>query len=240
VITRDGTIIDGYARWELARRQGRLTLPCLEYDLTQAEALEWLLQSHRRSDGLNAFCRILLALDLEPYLQEKARSNQRAGGQSKGSSNLTKAERLDVRREIAAAAGVGAGNVTKVKQLIATADPEILEALRRGEIRIHRAWLWSKLAREAQRDKLLTYRSERGVKGAIRTLLAQHRPKSSPEVVGIGDLARQLAAVDSSRVGPVMVNVIKAPGRAVFITEELFRELGLQKELALTCSTKNP
>jgi len=36
--------------------------------------------------------RILLALELEPWFKEKARSNLRAGGQNKGSSKLTEAE----------------------------------------------------------------------------------------------------------------------------------------------------
>src|SRR5205085_67717 len=98
-----------------ARLQGRATLPCVEYELTESEALHWLLQRHRRAYALNDFCRILLALDLEPWFKEKARSSQQAGGQDKGSSKLTKAERLDVRSEIAAAAGVSAGNVSKVK-----------------------------------------------------------------------------------------------------------------------------
>lgn len=47
VIARDHTIVDGYARWELARQQGRPTLPCIEHELTDAEALNWLLQKHR-------------------------------------------------------------------------------------------------------------------------------------------------------------------------------------------------
>jgi hypothetical protein len=84
VTTRNGIIIDGYARWELARRQGRQTIPCLEYDLTDEEALRWLIQSHRPSRGLNSNSRALLALDLEPRLQERARANQQAGGQNKG------------------------------------------------------------------------------------------------------------------------------------------------------------
>jgi len=58
---------------------------------------------HRRSNGLNAFSRILLALELELDFKKKARSNQRSGGQAKGSSNLTEADRVDVRSEIAAA-----------------------------------------------------------------------------------------------------------------------------------------
>jgi hypothetical protein len=148
MITQDRTILDGYGRLELARRRGRAALPCIAYELTESEALHWLLQKHRRSNGLNDFSRILLALELEPWFKEKARSNQRAGGQNKGSSKLTEAGRLDVRSEIAAAAGVSVGNVTKVKQLKVAATAEVLQALRSREISIHRAWGWSKASPE--------------------------------------------------------------------------------------------
>ena len=80
-------------------------------------------RKHQRSDGLNAFCRILLALELEPWFKARARYNQQLGGQKKGSSNLAEADRLDVRSEIAAAAGVSTGNVSKVKQLASAAHP---------------------------------------------------------------------------------------------------------------------
>jgi hypothetical protein len=103
MITQDGTILTGYARVETARQQGLLSLSGIEYELTEIEALHWLLHKHRRSNGLNDFCRILLAMDLEPWFREKARSHQQAGGRNKGSSKLTEAGRLDVRREIAAA-----------------------------------------------------------------------------------------------------------------------------------------
>ena len=67
VITRDKFIIDGYARWELAKRRDRPTLPCIEHDLTSEEALEQLIRMHRQSHGLSDFIRIELALDLESY-----------------------------------------------------------------------------------------------------------------------------------------------------------------------------
>jgi len=88
---------------------GRQTILCLEYDLTDEEALRWLIQSHRPSRGLNSYSRALLALDLEPCLQERERAKQQAGGQSKGSSHLTEAHRMDVRSEIALIAGVSKG-----------------------------------------------------------------------------------------------------------------------------------
>ncbi len=123
LITQNGTILDGHARWELARRQGRHTLDCLEREMTEEDALLHLLQNHRGSAGLNHFTRILLALDLEPWFKMQARSNQQRGGLMKGSSNSTQAERLDVRAKIASAAGVSLGNVTKVSSSSSTHIP---------------------------------------------------------------------------------------------------------------------
>jgi hypothetical protein len=150
VITRHRKIIDGYARLELARRQGRATILCFEYDLSGEESLRWLIQTHLPCRGLNAYCRTLLALDREQSLKDKALANQQAGGRNKGSSNLTEATTLDVRSEIAAAAHVSAGNVTKVKQLRERAHAEVVQAVRTGEISIHRAWQWSPEAHKEQ------------------------------------------------------------------------------------------
>jgi hypothetical protein len=205
--------------------------------LTESEALHWLLQKHRRSNGLNDFSRILLALDLEPWFKEKARSNQQAGGRSKGSSKLTEAERLDVRSEIAAAAGVSVGNLSKVKQLLMTAQPELLQALRSREVSIHRAWGWSKASPEQQREELKFYQSGRGVKKTIRLLVSRHRLNSRRAVSDLGNLIRQLSALDTSKFGPVSVAVIKAPGRIVFLTEELSQALESQQELPLSCAS---
>ena len=231
VISQDQIVLDGYAQWELARLQGRLTIPCLEYELGEEEALRRLVQSHRRSQGLNDFARILLALDLEPWLQERARSNQRTGGQIKGSSTLAKAPRLDVRSEIAAAAGVSTGNVTKVKQLVQAAHPNILQTLRLGEISIHRAWQWIPLSPAEQRAALQQFHSQRGVRKVIRGLVNRHRQKEPSISADTTDLVRLLRALESETIDSVSVSVVDAPGRTVFLTKDLFHSLGPQKEL---------
>ena len=136
VITQDHMIIDGFARWTLAHLQGRPTLVCIEYEMSETEALQNLLQRHRRSSGLNDFIRICLGLELEPFLKEKGRARQQAGGQNKGSSILTEAQRLDVRKEIARIAGVSVGNVTKVNQLMTTAHSDIIQSVA-GERTFH-------------------------------------------------------------------------------------------------------
>jgi hypothetical protein len=182
-ITQDYAILVGYALWQFACWQGRTTLSCQQYEMTEEEAVLWLLQKARPVSGLNGFSRVLVALDLEHCFKERALANQRVGGAMKGSSNLTEANRVNVRREIAAAAGVSVGNVAKVKKLILDPHPELLEALRSGEIRIHKAWQWSKESPREQLKALKQYRMERGVKSTIRSLISKHR---SGETVALG------------------------------------------------------
>jgi hypothetical protein len=233
IITAHRTIVDGYARVELARLQGRTTITCIEHKLTEAEALHWLLQRHRRSNALNAFTRILLALELEHGFREKALANQRAGGQNKGSSNLTEAQRLDVRAEIAAAAGASVGNVSKVKQL-KFSHPKVLQALKCGEISINKAAQWSRKPEEEQLQSLERCQSERGIKKTIRTLLSRHKSEPPPTISALTKLLSRLCSLDLGRFGSVSVDVIKTPGKTIALSELLIRALESQGELTLT------
>ena len=236
---RRSIVIDGYARWELARMKGRLVLPCVEYELTEEEAIRWLLQKHRRSNGMNDFCRILLARELEPCLKAKALSNQRFGGRMKGSSNLTEDATVDVRKEIAAAAGVSVGNVTKVKQLVGIGHPELLEALRGSEVSIHRAWKWSTESPDQQIEALRTYRAERGVNKSIRDLISRQKQKQTPTAPDLGSLARRLSELEPYESNSVRVSVIRAPGKMIFVTEELIQSLRPYQESMPICTTDN-
>jgi hypothetical protein len=234
-VTRDGLIIDGYARVERARMLGRTTILCIEYARSEEEALRDLLERHRGSNRFNNFCRILLALDLEPLFREKACANQRAGGEKKGSSNLTEAEKIDVTAKIAEAADSCTGNVTKVKQLLRTAIPEVVQSLRRGEISIHKAWLLSKQPPAKQREELALPQCEKRIKRDMRILASRHRARSLTTVLDPSNLIRQLSALESRKSGLFHVFVSNAQGKAVCLTKELLLELGAQQELIPPC-----
>ena len=234
-ITRDGLIIDGYARVERARMLGRTTILCIEYDLTEEEALRELLERHLGSNRLNDFCRILLARELEPWFKKKALANQTAGGENKGSSKLTEAERVDVTAKIAEAADVSVGNISKVKQLLMTAIPEILQALRRREISIHRAWLLSKEPPANQREELALPQCKRNIKKDMRILASRHGSQRLPIVPDPSNVIKQLSALESRKPGSFRVFVSNAPGRNICLTKELLLELGAQGEPIPTC-----
>jgi hypothetical protein len=108
-------ILEGYVLCHLPRLQNRLTLTCIVRPMEREAAL---LHRNRSSKGTGDFVRILMAMELEPWFRERAKSNQIVGGREKGSTHLAEADRLDVRMEVARAAGVSAGKVSKVKQII--------------------------------------------------------------------------------------------------------------------------
>ena len=62
VITTDGTILDGHARWQVAIERAQPDVPCLELDVTEDEALQVVIERHRAHEGLNDYGRIVLAL----------------------------------------------------------------------------------------------------------------------------------------------------------------------------------
>ena len=172
IINQEFEILDGYELVHYAGLQKRLTLSCLQFNMSKQESLLCLLRNHQRSAGLNDFCLILLALGLEPGLKAEAQENQSRGGRLKGLSVLAQASPVDVRAAIAKLAGVSAGNVSKVKGLLTSGDPKILEALRCGDLTINRASAWSTCSHYEQRAAYSKYQSDKGMNTLIRTLIS--------------------------------------------------------------------
>ena len=241
IVTRDGFIIDGYGRWELAKRQERPTLPCVEYELNQQKALLWLIQTQRPSQGLSDFIRIELALDLEPHFKDKALLNRQEGGRLKGLSKLAEAEKVNSRMEIARIAHVSVGNVHKVKYIRDHACSPLKEAARTGEISINLADEWSHEPEPKQHECLRILRIERGIRRKARNLVATELARTAPSkpdehVMRLRDLVtlvNQLATIAPERLNEfdsIELTPVHSPGRAIFVTEELMRALTPHQE----------
>jgi hypothetical protein len=176
----------------------------------------------------------MLALELEPRFKDRALSNQQLGGQIKGSSILTKADRIDVRAQIATAAGVSVGNVSKVKSVITAALPEILEALRNGEITIHRAATWLRNPK-TQLDELRWFRNRRGIERDVSTLLSKHGTQraESAHRLDIHRVVNGMLAMVRCKAASVFVREVQIPGMALLLSSELVKALENQEELPL-------
>lgn len=230
IITAAGIVLEGHDRVEAARRNGEPGLACLVYESSEDDALTWLLRRHRPCKGWNDFTRIVIALELEPTLRARASANQSRGGRDKGSSNLTEDERIDVRREVAQIAGVGVGNVTKVKQSLPLICSEIRTALSLAEIRIHRAWLWRNKSHTEQRKALSEHLEKKALSATVRRLLIQQLANSRSDV-NAGIVIHRLLEVLQNDPGLIKFSVFRFDGPRLLITDDLLRLLESQGSL---------
>ena len=207
------------------------------------EALQVVIQRHRRSEGLNDYGRIVLALGLESYFRERRRPAP-STGHTRASSKLTNHEHRDVRKDIAEEAGVSTGNVTKVKQLLNIVIPEVRDRLLRGEVSIHRAWQWRTLNPKGQRDALLNPKGQRdallnpkgqrdalwthlyqgGIQKTVSRLVRSHTDTCAPAQPA--DVAvTVLSGLPKYDPNDITVAVVDVPGRAVAVTRACYNEL---------------
>jgi hypothetical protein len=219
-ITRRGLIIEGYAAWQAARAHSKARVSCLECDLTDDQALELLIARHRRSSHLNAFTRVVLALRLESSYQA-ALVQRLTTGATPTPSNLTKRVQQDVRSQVARLADVSTGNVTKVKQILARCIPEVHQALRRGTVTIHKAWLWREWFPERQRSALAAYEHRHDLSRVVRQLIAKQVREAGGGDANLRTRLKQLD-LDDERLA---VHVVDVPGLTLIVTRDAYEAL---------------
>ena len=191
-----------------------------------------IISHHQPRRGWNAFIRIRLALKLEPYFQQRALDNMRAGGKYKGLANLPEAQQIDVRQEIARVAGVGARNVSNVRTILQTAHPRLIETLRDGTLTINRAIQFCKLPWAEQLEQFIRYSEERATNKVIRRSIARPKEENiSPDVVTVLNALQQR---EGRQPGSVEVRVGRQQRTVVLIGQDLLTGPHSERELKLT------
>jgi len=232
LITTNWTILAGIGRWRLAVFEGRHEIHCIEYPLSEQEALQFIIRHHQPQSEWNKYIRICLAMKLEPYFQQRARDNMRAGGKYKGLANLPEAQHINVCQEIARVAGVGARSVSNIKTIRETAHPRLEEALRDGTLTINRAIQFCKLPRAEQLEQFIRYSEERATNKVIRRTIA--RPKEERASLDVVAVLDALQCREVREPGSVVVRVDRHNRTIVLISQDLLAGLHSQKALPLT------
>lgn len=200
-ITKLGIIISGVGEWRLAVFERKPYVYCVEYDLDNNQALQFILERSGTPKGLNDFVRIRLALTLEDYLRAKGRANMSTGSKHKGLINSSNLTPIDVRRSIANITGTGTGNVDKVRTILQKAHPHIIRALRDGSLRIHRAWTWCKFS---MMDQLKAFNElEEGP--SMRKTARKINKTSLPPSLTTSQILQSLKRFETAHLGQVRV-----------------------------------
>ncbi len=228
LITKNGTILAGLGRWRAAIDSKR-EINCIEYPLTEDEALQFIIRHHRPELGWNAFVRIRLALTQQAFFQQRALDNMRVGGKYKGLANLPEAQHVDVRQEIARSAGVGTRNVGNVRTLLQNAHSKLIEALQNGTLTINAAMPFCKLSKAEQLERFIRHSEDREISKVIRTAVS--RAKEVRTTTRVAALLDALQQQEARQPGSVVVQIGRFKRTVILVGQDLLTGPYSQKEL---------
>jgi hypothetical protein len=229
LISSDGTVLSGFGLWRSALLHGEQEIQCIEYVLSEEEALQFILACHGPRRAWNAFVRTRLALTLEPYFQRRALDNMRNGGKYKGSAKLPNPQHIDVRRQMAGIAGVGARNVSNVKIILASAHTRLLTALANGTLTINKALALCKLPRADQPEAFTQSIEERDLGNVIRRSLT--RGGQQEPCLESTSMLTAFQLCESRHPGSVVVKRSPRGHTTISVSNELLDKVDLQRGL---------
>jgi len=132
ILVWNGYIVDGHNRYDICQRHNiPFRISKLRF-ASKAEALIWIANHQLGRRNLSDAQRIELASCMAEMLRQKAKENLAFKGKVD--------EHVNVQKSIAAAAGVSEQMVHRYMKVVGSADPEMIEQLRRGEIRVNTAY----------------------------------------------------------------------------------------------------
>jgi hypothetical protein len=229
LVTHNGVILAGFGQWRMAVSRRVTNIECLEYILSDDGALQFMLSLQKRRNHWNAFIRIRLALKLEGALQLRALTNMQMGGKYKGAATLPKATQVDVREQIAAIAGAGGRNVSKVKEILDKGHPRILGELANGSISINRAHQFCRFPFARQLEALTEEYCDRvacDIEGNLALQGKQNRPLEARVVLN------SLQQMEEQHPGSALIQFSRRKRSVILAGEDVRGLIGQIEPLA--------
>jgi len=223
-VTEDRFILSGHEERDEAVKRGQATVRCLQHEFDEEQIIDYLASKPRSHQGLNDFCRVLVALEGKEVLRSLARRNQQLGGKHKVSTKLTELEPVDVRKSIASKTGVSQGSVAKVQRILKDGIPGLVEALKSDQIAIDPACRL--LNQQASQEELLNeyfaQKSNRFVSGQLRQLVKRRQqPKAADRKISVDDLCHALTGMSTIQKSEIYACRVNAPGKSIAISASL-------------------
>ena len=140
----NGVIVDGHNRYEICKRRKRaFRVKEMSFDNDEA-AVAWIIRNQFGRRNLTAMQRAELALKLKEAVAAEAKKRQvsqlKKGAEKPVAPKLAERSKGETRDELAKMANVSHGTLAKVEKIVAEAEPEVVEATRKGEMSINKAY----------------------------------------------------------------------------------------------------
>lgn len=130
-------VLDGRNRLRACEMAG--VSPTTEFWVGEGSPTEWVVSQNLHRRHLTTSQRAMVAVGLTALFEAEAKERMREGGREKGSANLRKAEPVHSAAKAAEAVNVSPRIVESAVKVAREAAPEIVEAVRKGEMTVHAA-----------------------------------------------------------------------------------------------------
>lgn len=136
----NGVIVDGHNRYEICKRRKRaFRVKEMSFDNDEA-AVAWIIRNQFGRRNLTAMQRAELALKLKDAIAAEAKKRMLKGKKADPTQRSAEGKGGETRDELAKMAGVSHDTIAKVEKIVAEAEPEVVEAARKGEMSINAAY----------------------------------------------------------------------------------------------------
>ena len=135
-------LVDGHNRYSICRKHG-ITFQTVQVQGIETinDAVLWIIKNQLGRRNIVDYVRGELALRAKPIIEERARQRQESTQIRDGFTvaQISAEPAIETRTVVASAAGVSHDTITKIEKIQATASPELLAAVRSGDVSINAA-----------------------------------------------------------------------------------------------------
>lgn len=165
IVVHDGKIVDGRHRYRACVELG--TEPSLTEWSDEGSLVAFAVSMNLRRRHLSTSQRALLAAELKPLFEQEARARQ--GTRTDLGANLREGDRGKASVQAAEIVGVSARSVETARRVRQRAVPELMEAVRRGDVAVSMAAAIADLAPDDQK-KIASIKDKRSVRKAVQEM----------------------------------------------------------------------
>jgi len=170
-IAEQFVLIDGHNRYEICMKYGQ-NFETVEYAFENRDAAKlWIIKNQFGRRNISDFVRAELALQAEPLIAAKAKERQIRKPNSVP-ANLPEGSKGETRDELSTLSGVSARNISKVKNILASGNDDLVTEVRENNISINSAEIIALLPAEEQEEIIEEIRAGEKPANVIKHVLA--------------------------------------------------------------------
>ena len=190
-------LIDGHNRFEICQKH-RISFEVRQEEFaSRDDVLLWIIENQLGRRNLTKFARGELVLKGKPLIAARAKTRQQ-GGQG-GVLLLPNSVEANTQKELAKAADVGHDSIHKIENIITHGTPELIAAVRSGEVSINAGHVAAQLPPDEQNEVVAQVEAGEKTTKAIKKQIPEATEKKRDVYAAIKKITSHLEPFQSKQ-----------------------------------------